>query len=133
MLELARKEGPEAVSINQIAQARQIPPRFLEAILRQLKQGNFTTSTRGKDGGYRLARPARSIMVGEVIRHFEGPLLSISPAQAKDLEAGKGAVFGEISTKAEEALAAVYDSTSFADLLKRESTLNGLQVMNYSI
>lgn len=133
MLELARQEDQGTVSIGQIAQARRIPVRFLEAILRQLKQGRFTTSTRGKAGGYRLARPARSIMVGEVIRHFEGPLLSVSPAQAKDQEAQKGLVFKEISKKAEEALAAVYDNISFAELLERETMLNGTETVNYSI
>ena len=133
MLELARHEGHGPVSIGRIAEARRIPVRFLEAILRELKHGDFTVSSRGKDGGYRLARAAGSISVGDVIRHFEGPFFSVSPAQTRDREEKKSLVFEEISAEAENALAKVYDNISFADLQEREMELTGDFVSNYTI
>lgn len=72
LVELSLKDSDELVSIHELAEAREIPSRFLEAILRQLRQAGLTESERGKNGGYRLARPAREITAGEVIEVFEG-------------------------------------------------------------
>ncbi len=61
-----------AVSAREIAERTKIPRKFLEQIMRELKERDVVQSVPGKHGGYRLARPAAEISVGEVVRHFDG-------------------------------------------------------------
>ena len=133
VLELAKQEGSGPVTIAEIAEIQQIPARFLEAILRQLKQGGFTESQRGKDGGYLLARSAAKIHVGDVIRLFEGPLLACAPGSQSDSQVGGPRVLQNLWEEAMTVLSDVYDETSFADLAKRDRELNGTFVHDYSI
>jgi Rrf2 family protein len=63
--------------IPELAQDGHIPPKFLEAILLDLKRHGFLTSRRGKAGGYALAQPAESIVIGNLIRALDGPLAPI--------------------------------------------------------
>lgn len=74
VFELAKAPSGRAVKIGEIAERQQIPVKFLEAILGQLKRGGFVESRRGADGGYLLLRPAGGITVGDIIRYVEGPL-----------------------------------------------------------
>lgn len=60
--------------VNDIAVANNIPKKFLDAILGELRNAGFVQSRKGKDGGYRLARPADDIKIGHVIRVLDGPL-----------------------------------------------------------
>jgi len=130
MLELARQEGTGPITIGAIAERRDIPSRFLEGILRELKQAGLTDSTRGKDGGYRLARPAMEITVGEVIRIFEGPLIDRAERQ------GYGDVpdvFVPVWNQANEALHQVFDEFTFSKLIENERELIQTQAPNYTI
>jgi Rrf2 family protein len=63
--------------VNDVAVANNIPKKFLDAILGELRNAGFVQSRKGKDGGYRLARPAAEIKVGHVIRVLDGPLAPI--------------------------------------------------------
>ena len=65
------------MSIPDLAQEGHIPPKFLEAILLDLKRHGFLTSRRGKAGGYALSQPADRIGVGDLIRALDGPLAPI--------------------------------------------------------
>jgi Rrf2 family protein len=76
-LGIAQEAGRELVQISEIADYEHIPIKFLEAILVDLKELGFLESKRGKHGGYFLARPMDSIMLGTVIRKVEGPLAPI--------------------------------------------------------
>lgn len=71
---LARHEKDGLVSVDMVAQAQKIPPKFLEQILLALKRDHILSSTKGQHGGYRLAKPAEKIMLSEVIRLFDGAL-----------------------------------------------------------
>jgi Rrf2 family protein len=71
----AAKEGP--VKGDQVAAAQDIPLRFLENILGELRHSGIVQSQRGAVGGYWLARPAKEITIAEVIRAVEGPLASV--------------------------------------------------------
>jgi Rrf2 family protein len=73
LLHLGRNSG-EARGVMAIATEEQIPRKFLEAIMSELRRANLVESTRGWSGGYRLARPADLITFGEVIRLTDGPL-----------------------------------------------------------
>ncbi|MGC9669842.1 RrF2 family transcriptional regulator [Planosporangium sp. 12N6] len=65
------------VTAERLAQAQQIPPKFLESILLQLRRGGVVTAQRGPEGGYRLARPADDISLAEIIRVIDGPLANV--------------------------------------------------------
>ena len=74
VFKLAKRQGSGATKISDVAEAQAIPVRFLENILNQLKGGGFVESVRGKEGGYLLARSAKELTVGEIVRYMEGPL-----------------------------------------------------------
>jgi len=74
---LAHELGRDLLQLNELAQSEKIPVKFLEQIVLDLKQGGFLESVRGKYGGYRLARPAKEIMAGQVVRYLDGPLAPI--------------------------------------------------------
>jgi Rrf2 family protein len=79
LLNLARAEsGPK--DVGKISAEEDIPRKFLEAIMSDLRRARLVESTRGKLGGYRLARPADLITFGEVMRVTNGPLALISCA-----------------------------------------------------
>jgi Rrf2 family protein len=63
--------------VGDIAAANNIPKKFLDAILGELRNAGFVQSRKGKDGGYRLAKPASEIKVGHVVRVLDGPLAPI--------------------------------------------------------
>lgn len=71
----ARRVRP--VTAEQIARAQDIPPKFLESILLQLRRGGIVHAQRGPEGGYWLARPAGEISLAEVIRVIDGPLANV--------------------------------------------------------
>ena len=72
LLNLARGEGSRGVAT--LAAEENIPRKFLEAIMSDMRRGGIVDATRGKFGGYRLSRPADLITFGEVIRLTDGPL-----------------------------------------------------------
>lgn len=63
-----------SMQVAEIAEANQIPKKFLDVILGELRNAGFLASKKGKLGGYRLAKPAEDILVGEMIRALDGPL-----------------------------------------------------------
>ena len=75
MLFLAEQpqSGPPT-SMNRIATEANVPRKFLELILADLREAGLLLSTRGKMGGYTLSRPAEMISLGEIVRVIEGPL-----------------------------------------------------------
>jgi Rrf2 family protein len=78
LLLLARepRDGPP-IPMSRIASEAQVPRKFLEIILADLKSAKLVASTRGKQGGFHLARPAHLISFGDIIRVIEGPLALI--------------------------------------------------------
>lgn len=82
MAELAAVSGDPAdagrpVTADRLATAQEIPPKFLESILLQLRRGGIVTAQRGPEGGYRLARPADAISLADIIRVIDGPLANV--------------------------------------------------------
>ncbi|SDZ09148.1 transcriptional regulator, BadM/Rrf2 family [Micromonospora pattaloongensis] len=76
---------PTPVTAEQIARAQEIPPKFLESILLQLRRGGIVHAQRGPDGGYWLARPAPEISLAEIIRVIDGPLAHVRGQRPEDL------------------------------------------------
>jgi Rrf2 family protein len=75
LLTLAAAGTPETA--EHLAQEQGLPPRFLGAILADLRRSGIVASQRGADGGYRLARQAEDITLAEVIRSLGGPLAEV--------------------------------------------------------
>jgi len=71
---LARRPANEYISIETIAKAQGIPPKFLEQLMLALKRAHFLRSTKGQHGGYALAKAPSQITLAEVIRLFDGAL-----------------------------------------------------------
>ncbi len=126
VLALSRNTGGKPLTIHQIAESEGIPARFLEAILRDLKQSGLTESLRGKEGGYRLLGSPRELSVGQVIRAVEGPWLDV-PTEAAD------EVFSPMWEELQNNVNELVDSLTFQQLLSREDTLRRSAVSDYSI
>ena len=82
--ELAAAEDRPLTS-EKLAKAQQIPPKFLESILLQLRRGGVVNSQRGPEGGYWLARPAEEISLAEIIRVIDGPLANVRGQRPEQL------------------------------------------------
>ncbi|KMS74684.1 Rrf2 family transcriptional regulator [Streptomyces leeuwenhoekii] len=84
-LELAAAGEDISLKAETIASAQGIPHKFLEGILGDLRRGGLVVSRRGGNGGYRLARPADTIAIADVIRAADGPLVSVRGVRPPEL------------------------------------------------
>ena len=84
MAELAAASVPRTV--EQMSSAQEIPNKYLESILGELRRGGLLRSQRGPDGGYRLARPAGEISIADVIRALDGELANVRGSRPENLE-----------------------------------------------
>lgn len=78
LAEHAQDDCDAAIPLGQIARRQEISQKYLESIAAMLSRGGLIVSTRGKDGGYRLARPANAITAGEILRLTEGSLAPVA-------------------------------------------------------
>jgi Rrf2 family transcriptional regulator, cysteine metabolism repressor len=118
---LAEHTGPDPVKIAEIAEKELIPIRFLEVILSQLKGGGFVQSRRGAEGGYRLARLAEELTVGEVMRYVDGPIAPVdcvSVSRPKECEFHGECPFFGFWGRVRQSMSDVVDRTTFADLIR---------------
>jgi len=116
VLELAAAgEGP--VKGERIAQAQDIPLKFLENILLELRHHGLVQSQRGAEGGYWLSRPAEEITLAEVIRAVEGPLANVRGERPESVEyTGPAAPLQEVWIAMRANLRAVLDAVTLADV-----------------
>ncbi|MGF7004918.1 RrF2 family transcriptional regulator [Aminobacter sp. BE322] len=77
LVHLSQLPPGQLAFVGDIATANNIPKKFLDAILGELRNAGFVQSRKGKDGGYRLAKPATEIRIGHVVRVLDGPLAPI--------------------------------------------------------
>ena len=80
LLYLARHGEGRKVSVQEIAEKEEIPQRFLQQILQTLRLGHYVNSSKGKSGGFALARPAKKIILSDIIRLLDGPLAPVDSA-----------------------------------------------------
>ena len=125
LLALARKYGDGPVLIATLAKEEDIPIKFLELILLDLKNSGILDSKKGPGGGYLLSRPPSRITVGSVIRFMEGPLAPLPCAsesayrpceECRDVECcGTRMVMREVR----DAIAAILDGTTLQDVVDK--------------
>ena len=128
VLDLALRGPGSPVKIADIARRQKIPQKFLELILASLKQGGFVESRRGAEGGYLLARPADMITIGDVIRFVEGTHSGRKGGRRR----GDGP-FSDMWVKVDEAVSAVVDRTSFAEIARAWAERQHQYVPNWEI
>lgn len=108
IFDLALQKPNTPIKIADIANRQQIPQKFLELILASLKQGGFVESRRGAEGGYLLARPASTILIGDVLRFVE------NRKHRRRVESPFAALWAQVDAN----IAQVTDHTNFGDLAR---------------
>jgi Rrf2 family protein len=124
IFDLAMQPPGEPVKIADIARRQQIPQKFLELILASLKHGGFVESRRGAEGGYRLAKPAEQITVGDALRYVE---------EAKSARRTGPDVFSDLWKRVDAAVAGILDQTTFAEVVRRWKESQTRYVPNWDI
>ncbi|MBA3848651.1 MAG: Rrf2 family transcriptional regulator [Opitutus sp.] len=76
-LGIAAKVGRSLLRVSELAKAEDLPIKFLEQVMQQLREAGYVEAERGKHGGYRLAKPAGDIRIGQIVRLIDGPLAPI--------------------------------------------------------
>jgi len=120
IMTLARRYGTETVKIRDIATDSDLPEKFLELILLELKNARIVESVRGAKGGYRLRRAPAEIKLSEIIRLVDGPLAPFGDAdQLRSLiitDPDHRALYG-VFLEVRDAAAKILESTSVADIV----------------
>ncbi len=119
MLELAAAP-PGPLKSERISSAQEIPQKFLENILLDLRHASLVTSQRGAEGGYALARPASEISLADVIRAVEGPIATVRGVRPEEVAyVGRAVPLREVWIDLRAAMRGVLEETSLADVLER--------------
>ena len=120
-VELATADGNTHVKGEQIAQAQEVPLKFLENILGDLRHAGLVRSQRGVEGGYWLARPAEEITLADVIRAVEGPLANVRGERPESIEyAGSAEPLREVWVAVRASLRSVLEEVTLADVARGE-------------
>jgi Rrf2 family protein len=115
--ELAAASGEGPVKGERIAQSQQIPLKFLENILLELKHAGLVQSQRGADGGYWLAQPAEEISLADVIRAVEGPIANVRGERPEHVEyPGAAGQLRDVWIAVRANLRAVLETVTLADV-----------------
>jgi Rrf2 family protein len=126
----ALKPGATAQGID-IAEANNIPKKFLDAILGELRNAGIVYSRKGPGGGYGLARVAAEIKIGHVIRTIDGPLAPIGCASrtayrpCRDCKNVKACTVRLMMTQVRDAMSDVLDRVTIADMIALRRSGNG--------
>jgi Rrf2 family protein len=109
--------GGGPVKGEQLATSQQIPQKFLENILADLRQAGLVRSQRGADGGYWLNKDAADISLADVIRAVEGPLASVRGQRPEDVDyPGAAAELQRVWIAVRSSLRGVVEHVTLQDL-----------------
>jgi Rrf2 family protein len=120
---LAALEPGETTQAVEIAESNNIPKKFLDAILGDLRNAGIVYSRKGPGGGYMLARAPRDVKIGHVIRTIDGPLAPIACASrtayrpCSDCKDVKSCTVRLMMTKVRDAMSDVLDRVTLADMV----------------
>lgn len=135
---LAHLAGLEPGATTQaidIAETNNIPKKFLDAILGDLRNAGFVYSRKGPGGGYMLARAPSEIKIGHVIRTIDGPLAPIACASrtayqpCRDCNDVKTCTVRLLMTKVRDAMSDVLDQVTLADMIAAGGRGNVAKIM----
>ena len=128
MLVLGLNYGQPVVRIQTISDQQNIPKRFLEQILNDLKIAGIVQSKRGVAGGYRLARPPEQITLASVVRHIEGALAPVSCVSERFYEKcscpnESRCAIRSVMKEVRDAIVAIMERVTIAELCQRARKL----------
>jgi len=129
---LAEKRGTGPIQIREIAETLEIPRKFLEAILLELRNDGVLQSRQGKEGGYYLDRAADTINLGHVIRMFDGPLAHVpcvsqtAYARCDDCTLERFCAIRWVMKEVRDASARILDQTTLDQLVTKSIELQQL-------
>jgi Rrf2 family cysteine metabolism transcriptional repressor len=124
IFDLAMQPPGAPVKIADIARRQKIPQKFLELILASLKQGGFVESRRGAEGGYRLAKAADQLTIGEVLKFVE---------EGKRGKRTEPDAFTDLWKRVDASISTILDRTTFAELVRRWKESQRRYVANWEI
>lgn len=121
MMMLARHHNQGAIKIRDIAYEENLPEKFLELILLELKNARMVESLRGAKGGYALRRPPSEIHLSEIVRLIDGPLAPFADAEQLrtliDKDQAHRALY-QVFLDVRDAAAHILENTTLADIVK---------------
>lgn len=128
LLVLGLEQGDSVVRIQSISEQQNIPKRFLEQILNDLKTAGIVQSRRGVAGGYRLAKPPQEITLAAVVRHIEGALAPVSCVSERFYEKcscpdESRCAIRSVMKEIREAVVKIAERVTVADLCERWAKL----------
>ncbi|MFT4220222.1 MAG: Rrf2 family transcriptional regulator [Microbacterium sp.] len=117
LAELAARDG-ESATRNELADAQGIPPKFLEAILADLKKAGLVLALRGSTGGYLLARDADGITIADAVRAVDGPLAAVRGVAPEAMRyAGVAEPLRDVWVAVRASMRVVLESTTIDDVV----------------
>jgi Rrf2 family protein len=141
LIYLGRRFDQGPVLIQELSRDENIPKKFLELILLNLKNNGVLQSKKGKGGGYYLGRSPKDVSIGNIIRILDGPIAPVScvseTAYARcaecidEMSCGIRLVMKDVR----DAISNILDKTTLSDMLEREerAKLKGKGIIHYSI
>lgn len=133
MMVLTRRYNQGAIRIRDIAYEENLPEKFLELILLELKNARMVESVRGAKGGYRLRRPPSEIPLSEIIRLIDGPLAPFGDADQLRLLISRDADHSslyKVFLEVRDAAANILENTTLADLISRDAARPAPKLIN---
>ena len=122
LLILARAQAADRLAqARDIAESENIPKKFLDLIFFELRRHGLISSTRGRDGGYALAKPAANISIAAIVRAVDGPLAPLPCASVRfyrrceDCGDEKTCAVRHLMREVRDAASAILDNTSLAE------------------
>jgi Rrf2 family protein len=136
---LARHYQQGAIRIRDIAYEENLPEKFLELILLELKNARIVESVRGAKGGYQLRRRPEDVVLSEIIRLVDGPLAPFGDAEQLrsliDRDVEHSALY-QVFLDVRDAAAKILDHTTLADIAggaprktKKQNKKNGIEAV----
>jgi len=123
LMTLVDRWGQGPVSMNELARLNDVPKKFLEHIMLDLKAQQWVTSSPGRFGGYALAHPPERITLGQVVRHFDGvlaPVGCVSQSQPEGCSQSATCRFRRVMLDVRNATAAYLDGATLAAVARNE-------------
>jgi len=134
LVHLAGLRPGELALVSDIAERNEIPKKFLDAILGELRNAGFVRSKKGKGGGYALARSPQDIRVGHIVRVLDGPLAPVPCASRTSYRRCDDCVDEErcsvrlMMLEVRDAMATVLDNCTLAQMRARAKLDEGALV-----
>ena len=141
-LGILSERGPrQATLISDISEREGIPKKFLEAILRELRQHGLLLAQRGRGGGYRLRKPPEQIALADVIRALDGPLAPVpclsrtAYERCAECKSERACGVRLVLKDLHDATSSILESTTLADLVRRthEASEQSSSSLRYAI